>query len=46
MIDKAITTLILIIAAIVNLPMLFKFIWAAYQIKKEYHENKEEETDD
>jgi hypothetical protein len=46
MIDKAIATLILILAAIVNLPLLFKFIWAAFQLQKEYNESKEEEKND
>lgn len=43
MIDKAIAFIILIIAAIINLPLLFKFIVAMFQIQKEYKENKEED---
>jgi hypothetical protein len=45
MIDKAIATLVLIIAAIINLPMLLKFIWAAYKIDKEYKNKKSKEED-
>jgi hypothetical protein len=43
MIDKTIGLLIIIIAAIFNLPMLLKFIWAAYQIKREYNNKVKEE---
>jgi high-affinity nickel permease len=43
MIDKAISTIVLIIAAICNLPMLIQFIWAAYKIDKEYKIKKSEE---
>ena len=46
MIDKLIAALILIVAAIVNLPTLLKFIWAMFEIKKEYNESQEEESDD
>ena len=46
MIDKTIAFIILILAAIINLPLLFKFIVAMFQIQKEYNENKEENSDD
>jgi hypothetical protein len=45
MIDKFIATLVLIIAAICNLPMLIQFIWAAYKIDKEYKNKKSEEEE-
>lgn len=47
MIDKTIAFFVLIIAAVLNLPTLFKFIRAMFEIKKEYNqENKEEDRDD
>jgi hypothetical protein len=45
MIDKAIATIVLILAAICNLPMLIQFIWAAYKIDKEYKNKKSKEED-
>lgn len=46
MIDKTIAFIILILAAIINLPLLFKFIVAMFQIQKQYNkEDKKEEKD-
>jgi hypothetical protein len=43
MINKIIGFIILIIAAIINLPLLFKFIVAMAKIQKEYNDKKEED---
>jgi hypothetical protein len=45
MIDKTIGFIILIVAAIINLPLLLNFIVAMLQIQKEYNEKKEEDKD-
>jgi hypothetical protein len=44
MIDKLIGLIILIVAAIINLPLLLNFIVAMFQIQKEYNEKKEDEN--